>query len=185
MRGKRSLGLGLALMACAAAAATAQVRYSANGPVVLRNGAGSAVFTVTNAGAAAAPLALRTGPFSDDATQMLAGSSAKVTFAWDTGAPLPLSIGPGATLRIVASVSGMSGSSVASAPLLDGGAQLGRLQVVEIDAPLDLSIVGNGGSDQRLVLSKGDDAVVRVKNNDGEAYPLDWAFEIDGRTIES
>ncbi|MGB7188928.1 MAG: hypothetical protein WBD10_02215, partial [Acidobacteriaceae bacterium] len=42
-----------------------------------------------------------------------------------------------------------------------------------------------GGSDQRLVLSKGDDAVVRVKNNDGEAYPLDWAFEIDGRTIES
>lgn len=184
MRGKRSLGLGLVLLTCAAAA-TAQVQFSSNGPVVLRNGAGSAVISVTNAGAAAAPLALRTTSFSDDATQMPAGPSAKVTFAWDTGAPTPLSIAPGATLRIEASVSGMSGSSVASAPLLNGTVPLGRLQVVEIDAPLDISIDGMGAADQRLVLSKGEDAVVRLKNNDGEAYPLNWAFELDGRTVES
>src|SRR5690348_9589720 len=102
---KRWLRLGLVYLACAAATTAAQVRYSVNGPVVLRNGAGAAAFTLTNAGAAPVPLALRLGTFSDDATQAEAGS-AKVTFAPASGADMPASLAPGATLRIVANVSG-------------------------------------------------------------------------------
>ncbi|MFZ0663631.1 MAG: hypothetical protein WAM66_13130 [Acidobacteriaceae bacterium] len=184
MRQKRALGLGLVFAICAAATAAAQLRYSVDGPVVLRDGAGSVVFRVTNPGPTPAPLALRVGPFTDDATQMAVGAP-KVTFAWDAGPAIPPFIGPGATLRLTANVSGMSGASVASAPLLSGKAELGRLRVVEIDAPLDVSISGSGGADSRLVLNKGSDATVRLKNGDGEAYPLDWAFEVDGKTLQS
>ena len=94
MRGKRSLRLGLVFVVCAAAGAAAQVRYSVNGPMVLRNGAGSEIFTVTNVGTAAVPLALRLGAFSDEATQTPAGDP-KVALAWDTGAPMPESIWAG------------------------------------------------------------------------------------------
>lgn len=181
---KRWLRLGLVYLACAAATAAAQVRYSANGPLILRNGAGSVEFMVTNAGPAPVPLALRLGAFSDDATQMPAGNP-KVELAWDTGSPLPSYLGPGATLRIAARVSGMSGASVASAPLFNGGTQLGRLGAVEIDAPLDVQISGGGDADQALTLSRGDDSVVRLKNADAEAYPLDWAFQVDGKTVQS
>lgn len=180
---KRWLRLGLVYLACAAATAAAQVRYSANGPVILRNGAGTVEFMVTNAGPAPVPLALRLGAFSDDATQIPAGNP-KVDLEWDTGAPLPRYLGPEATLRIVAKVSGMSGASVASAPLFNGGTQLGQLQAVEIDAPLDVSVSGDDGVDQ-TILSRGEDSAVRLRNADGQAYPLDWAFQVDGRTVQS
>ena len=183
MQRKRALGLGLVFAMCAAATAAAQLNYIAGGPVVLRDGAGSMAFRVTNAGTAPAPLALRLGAFTDDATQTAAGDP-KVAFAWDTGAPLPARLGPGATLRILANVSGMGGASVASAPLFSGGALLGRLQVVEIDAPLDVTVNGPG-ADQALTLSKGADATVRLKNDDAQAYPLDWTFEIGGKVLQS
>jgi hypothetical protein len=169
---------------CATAGAAAQVRYLVNGPMTLRNGAGSETFTLTNVGATAVPLALRLGAFSDEATLSEAGS-AKVTFAGDAGSSMPSYIAPGATLRILANVSGMSGGSVVSAPLWNGNVQLGRLQVVEMDAPLDVQISGDGGEDQPLTLSRGDDSVVRLKNDDGEAYPLDWVFQVDGETVQS
>jgi hypothetical protein len=59
------------------------------------------------------------------------------------------------------------------------------VRAVEIDAPLDISISGNGGADTALVLSRGSDALVRLRNADGEAYPLDWAFQLGGRTLQS
>ena len=186
MREKRALKLGLTFAVfavCAAATAAAQLNYSAGGPVVLRDGAGSVAFRLTNAGAKPAPLAFRLGSFTDDATQTKTGDPT-VQFAWDTGFPLPAFLAPGATLRILANVSGMEGASVASAPLFSGSALLGRLQLVEIDAPLDLSVSG-AGADEALTLSKGSDATFRLKNDDSQAYPLDWTFEIGGKVLQS
>lgn len=183
MQRKRALGLGLLFAVCAAATAVAQLNYAVDGPVVLRDGAGSEAFQVTNAGSAPAPLAVRVGSFTDDATQTKVGDPS-VQFASDTGSALPAVIAPGATLRIVANVSGMGGASVASAPLFNGSNLLGRLQVVEIDAPLDVSVSG-AGADQALMLSRGDDATFRLKNDDAIAYPLDWTFEIGDEVLQS
>lgn len=183
MQRKRALGLGLVFAVCGAVTAAAQLNYVAGGPVVLRDGAGSVAFQVTNAGAKAVPLALRLGTFTDDATQMKAGDPT-VQLAGDAGSSLPAALAPGATLRILARVSGMGGASVASAPLFSGSALLGRLQVVEIDAPLDVSVSG-AGADQALTLSKGADATFRLKNDDAIAYPLDWTFEIGGEVLQS
>lgn len=183
MRRKRALGLGLAFALCAGVTAAAQLNYAADGPVVLRDGAGTVAFRVTNAGAAPVPLALRLGTFTDDATQTQVGDPT-VQFAWNTGSPMPAVLAPGAALRLVANVSGMGGASVASAPLFNGSTLLGRLQVVEIDAPLDISVSG-AGADEALTLSKGDDATFRIKNADSRAYPLDWTFEIGGKVLQS
>lgn len=176
------LRYGFLFLACATAGA--QLRFTANGPIVLRDGAGTAEFTLTNTESTATPLALRMGPFSDDTSQMAVGTP-KVSFAWDTGAPVPATIGPDATLRIVTTVSNLNGSGVAGAVLFNGSQQLGKLESVEADAPLNVSITGPGAPDQKLVLTDGDDSFLTLKNNDSEAYPLDWAFQVDGKTEQS
>jgi hypothetical protein len=169
---------------CATATAAAQLRYSVTEPVVLHDGAGSSAFTLTNVGTTALPLGLRIGPFTDDTSQM-ALAAPKVTFALQAGGPLPFFMLPGATLRVEANVGNLSGAGVASAPLFNGNFELGRLQVVEANAPLDISISGKGGTDQRLAMTDGENAEVTLKNNDATAYPLDWSFQIDGRVLQS
>lgn len=184
LQGKLRVRVGLLFLACAVSTACGQLRFAASGPVILRDGAGSAVFTVTNAGSAAIPLALRTGPFSDDTTQ-LAIADPKVTFAGASGGALPAIVIPGATVRVNASISGLSGASLAGAPLLNGNKDLGRLHAMEADSPLNISVSGDGAFNKELVLTDGDDAALTLKNDDSEAYPLDWAFQIDGKTMQS
>lgn len=150
------------------------------------------MLTVTNPGTTPLPLALHTGSFSDDTSQVPL-TSPKIAVLWNAGNPLPTAIGPGATLRIRASVSGLTASSLASAPLFNGGVMLGRLQTVAADAPLNISIVadpGSGanpavGSDPTYTLRSGEDAQFIIANSDDQSYPLDWAFQLGGRTIQS
>lgn len=184
MQGRLRVRVGLLFLACAVSTACGQLRFAASGPVILRDGAGSAVFTVTNAGNTAIPLSLRAGPFSDDTTQLAIGDP-KVTFAGASGGPLPAVVIPGATVRVNASISGLSGASLAAAPLLNGSTDLGRLHAMEADAPLNISILGSGAFDQQLVLTDGNDAALTLKNEDSDAYPLDWAFQVDGKTMQS
>lgn len=160
------------------------LRYSAGEPIVLRDGAGTATFTVTNPGPVASPLALRIGAFTDDTSQ-LSLAPPKVSLATETGTPLPTYLLPGATVLAVANVSDLNGSVAATAPLFNGTMELGRIHAVEPDAPFDISLSGSGSSSQRLVLTPNNDAVITLKNGDGEAYPVDWAFQIGGRTLQS
>ncbi len=160
------------------------LRYSAGEPIVLRDGAGTATFTVTNPGTVASPLALRIGIFSDDISQ-LSLSPPKVLLATETNTPLPAYLLPGATVLVVASVSDLNGSVAATATLFNGTMELGRIHAVEPDAPFDVSLTGGGSSGQRLVLTPNDDAVITLKNGDGEAYPVDWVFQVGGRTLQS
>lgn len=164
-------------------------------PVILRDGAGTATFSITNAGTTSVPLALRVSAFTDDTSQAPVAPP-KVTFAWDTGAPLPATIGPGATLRIESTVTGLSRATLASAPLFNGAVLLGRLQTVQVDAPLDITIGGSAAADPAsdppgdssagtLVLANGQDATYTLTNNDDQSYPIDWAFQIGGRTLQS
>jgi len=181
---KRTLQWGVLLLTCAAATAAAQIRYSVTGPVVLHDGAGSTAFTLANVGTTALPLALRTGPFTDDTSQMTLVAP-KIALGLQTGGPLPTFMLPGTALTVEVNVSGLSGAGVASVPLFNGTLELGKLQVVEANAPLDISVSGKGGADQRLGMTDGDNAQLTLKNNDPTAYPLDWSFLIDGRVLQS
>lgn len=176
-------GACVGIVCAAAALASAQLRYQELQPVLLHNGAGSAVFTVTNAGTTSLPLALRAGAFTDDTSQAPIAPP-KLTLAWDTGSPLPVSIAPGATLRLQVGISGLSGASLASAPLFNGAVPLGRLEAIEADAPLNVAI-SEAGAGRPLVLARGDDATFTLTNNDGQSYPLDWAFQVGGDTLQS
>jgi hypothetical protein len=159
------------------------LRYVGGETILLRDGVGSGSFTLINPGRVVL-LALRIGPFTDDTSQM-ALAAAKVSFTTDTGAPLPAYLLPGASLRVIANISSLNGSVAASGLLFNGESELGKLHVVEPDAPFDVSITGNGSADQRLVLTPSDDALLTLKNDDGEAYPVDWSFQIGGRTLQS
>lgn len=183
MRQRRLLRFMVPFVACAVSCA-AQVRYVTSGPVLLHGGSGETAFTVTNAGKTAVTLALRFGTFSDDASQ-IALLPPKVAFSGENGAPAPPYLLPGATAHLNAIVGGLTGSSVASARIFNGADELGRMHVVDADAPLNIEISGNGGPDQKLVLTSGDSAVLALKNDDAEGYPVDWEFQIGGRTLES
>ena len=184
MQKKRMLRMGFLVLAFTAVTAAAQLRYMSREPIALRNGAGSAAFALVNAGTTTLPLALRTGPFTDDTSQMSLPAPT-VAFTLEAGGPLPPAIAPGATVRVEASINGMSGTGAAGAPLFNGTTDLGKLQVVEVDAPLDISITGKGDSDQPLVLPAGGTASLTIKNNDAEAYPVDWSFQIGGKELQS
>jgi hypothetical protein len=144
---------------------------------------GSATFTLTNSWGASLPLTLKIGDFTDDTSQESLGQP-KVTFTTETGGPVPGIILPGASVRITASISNMNRAGVASAPLMDGNNELGRLRVVDVDAPLDISI-GDLGTDERLALTHSDTTILTVKNGDGEAYPVDWTFLVDGKMLQN
>ncbi|MGC2163534.1 MAG: hypothetical protein WA634_16615 [Silvibacterium sp.] len=184
MQKKRLLRMGFLALTFAAVTAAAQLRYVAMEPIVLRDGAGSAAFTLANAGTKPLPLDLRIGPFNDDTSQITLPES-RVTFTLEAGGPLPAVIAPGTTVQVQAHVNSMSGTAAASASLFNGNDDLGKLQVVEVDAPLDISISGQGGSGQPLVLAHGDSTSLTIKNNDEEAYPLDWSFQIRGKELQS
>jgi len=198
----RFLQCGLVFLVCAAVAAAqdepaeipqpapaphryaAPLRYSASEPAVLHDGTGSTTFTLFNPGTVAAPLALRTGPFVDDTAQSTL-IPPKVTFTAETGTPLPAILLPGTTLLVIANISNLNGSVAASAQLFNGDAELGRIHVVEPDAPFDVTLTGNGSPDQILVLTPNDDAILTLKNGDAVAYPVDWAFQVGDRMLQS
>lgn len=178
------LRFGFVFLACIAGTAVAQLRYESRAPVILHEGAGSAEFTLTNIGKTVLPLALRTGSFTDDTTQMTLAAP-KVTFLTDTGGIVPTYVLPGQVLRIELSISDLTGSSAASATLFDGITEIGKLQALEGDARFDVSISGNGSPDQRLILTDGGSATLILKNGDAEAYPVEWSFQIGGQTLQS
>jgi hypothetical protein len=184
LRMKRALQAGVLILVCGAVSAVAQLRLSAPGPIVLHGGSGAMAVRLFNLGTTALPVALRGGSFSDDISQA-ALPGANIVFAQETGGPVPTYILPGAQLRLQASVSHVAGAVVASAPVFNGTMELGRLEVVEADAPLDLSISGPGDAAARLALTDGTNAEITIKNNDATEYPLDWSFQIDGRGLQS
>lgn len=199
LRGQRILPWGFVFLICMASIAMAQedspapqsevgaapLRFEGSSPLILHAGAGSVFFTLVNPGANTATVSLRAGALTDDTSGTILPTG-KVTFATDSGLALPPKLAPQGELRVQLTASNVSGSAVANAPIFNGDAQIGKLHVVDNDAPLDISVNGDGSSpDQRLVLTDGEDAVLTVKNNDAEAYPVDWVFQIGGKTVQS
>jgi hypothetical protein len=169
------------LVVCAAVTAGAQVRIASNEPVILRDGAGAARFTLTNAGKTPAPLNLSAGIFTDQTSHANVPGS-KVAFGLEAGgAPLPKQIDPGQSLQVVASVSNLPETNAADAKIFNQSGEVGTLTAVADDIPLNISVEGDGTSEKPLAFAFGLPAVITLKNGSKGFLTLDWRFLIDGK----
>ena len=173
------------LVLCVAATAWAQLGIRSAEPVILRDGAGAARFTLANTGKAALPLSLSTGTFTDE-TSHAKVAGPKVTFEMEAGGGNPpAQIGPGQSLQLVASVSNLAGSSAADVEVYNQSAEVGALVAVAADIPLNITLDGDGTPEKRLVFNHNRPAVITLKNGSKEFLTLDWRFLIDGKLIKN
>ncbi len=168
-------------VACIAATAAAQVKIASNEPVMLRDGAGAAPFTLANTGKTTVPLSLSAGIFTDQ-TSHANVSGSKVAFGLEAGGgSLPAQIDPGQSLQIVATVSGLTETNAADAKIFNQSAEVGTLTAVADDIPLNISLDGDGTTEKRLAFALGLPALITLKNGSKEFLTLDWRFLIDGK----
>jgi hypothetical protein len=169
------------LVVCIAATAEAQVKIASNKPVILRDGAGAAPFTLANTGEKAVPLSLTAGIFTDETSQANVPAS-KVAFGLEAGGgPLPKQIDAGQSLQIVATVSNLAESNAADAKVFNQSVEVGTLTAVADDIPLNITLDGDGTTEKRLAFAYGVPAVITLKNGGKEFLTLDWRLLIDGK----
>ncbi|MGA2350673.1 MAG: hypothetical protein ABSF70_09600 [Terracidiphilus sp.] len=173
------------LLVCLAATAEAQLKIVWSEPVILRNGAGAARLVLSNSGKSAVPLSLNTGTFLDE-TSHAKLPMPKVTFALEAGAAdLPARIGPGQSLQIVASVSNMASSTAAHATVFNQLDEIGELNAVAVDVPLNITLEGNGTPEKPLKFAYGRTVALTLKNGGTEFFSLDWRFQLGGTVVKS
>ncbi|MGD0095771.1 MAG: hypothetical protein ABSB60_04710 [Terracidiphilus sp.] len=173
------------LLACLAPTTKAQLRLVSNEPVILRSGSGAARFVLTNSGKSALPLALNAGTFLD-LTSHARLPMPKVTFALEAGAAaLPAQIVPGQSLQIVASVSNLAGTTAADAKLFNQNDEIGQLDAVAVDVPLNITLDGNGTPEKPLKFTYGRTVALTLKNGGTEFFSLDWRFQLGGTVVKT
>lgn len=181
MRVMRWAVLGLASVA---ATATAQLKIVSHEPVILRNGAGAARFVLANTGKSAIPLNLSAGTFLD-VTSHARLPMPKVAFALEAGgANLPAQIGSGETLQVVASVSNMASSTAADAKLFNQNDEIGELNAVAVDVPLNITLDGSGTPEKPLKFAYGRTVALTLKNGGTEFFSLDWRLQLGGTVVK-
>ena len=162
------------LAASMSLSATAQITVDQpNGPIVLSDGSGSGSFTLTGDG----PLHLDHGIVADKTTLTgLPDVTVKLTRD-GPDANIPASLVKGQTLRLRADVTNVKGASAVTIPLFNGSEPLQKqLEADAVDAPLNVTISGDGAPGTPLVLNPDKPAFVMLKNGDAEAYTLRWEF---------
>lgn len=162
--------------------AWSQVHATASGPVLLHAGVGSTELAVENSENTAVPLALSFGPFTDEAlhTTLIAPRFAFVDLPGS--GKLPRTMKPREMLRIAVTIGNLTGSSVASAQLFNQNAAIGLLKFVSLDAPLNISIDGDGSAGKPLDYLYGNPASILLKNIDVQSYTVSWTFQLNGHT---
>ena len=153
-----------------------------NGPIVLVEGSGSGTFTLHNGGNLG-PLQLKPGAVGDKTTlAVLNDATVELQMADDPKQSIPTSIGKDQSLQIRAVVKGVKGASAVTISLFNGAEPLEPLEATAADAPLNITISGDGAPASPLVLNPGKPGFVTLKNGDTEAYTLQWRFRY--RTLE-
>ena len=185
MQMMRTVRCALLCLVALVPTAHAQLKIVSTEPVILRNGAGAARFVLANQGKSALPLSLATGTFLDR-TSHARLPAPKVAFALEAGdASLPAQIAPGQSLQIVATVNNMAGSTAADAKLFNQNDQIGELNAVAVDVPLNITLDGNGTADKPLKFAYGRNAVLALKNGGSEFFLVDWRFQVGGTVVKT
>ncbi len=160
--------------------AKAQLKLLADHPISLHGGEGAVTFTLKNTGASAVPLALTAGPVVDAATHTVI-LRAKTVLSPVVAATTATSIAPGDSLAYQAAVTGVSGASSAQLDLFNAATNLGELSLVEVDAPLGITIDGDGAPDNPLAFVWNEPVTITLKNNDPQSYHVHWSLQLAGK----
>lgn len=167
--------LAAAVVSLSAAAQTSpSITLQQNGPIVLVGGSGSGTFTLTGEGT----LQLKAGTVADKTSLAVLSPDAKVDLKRDgPDATLPTSLTKGQVLLLRADVTNVKNASAVTISLFNGSERLPKqLEADAADAPLNVTLSGDGASGTPLVLSPNKPAFVTLKNGDAEAYTLRWKF---------
>jgi len=171
----------LAASAQQKAASEPQLKLTSDHPIALHAGEGAAVFSLQNTSATAVPLNPTSGPVVDSGTHSVI-LKAKVTIVpvVSTTATAP-ALEPGATASYRADISGVAGVCGAQVDVFNNGAYLATLPIIEIDAPLSISIEGDGAPGKPLAFSYNEQVVIALKNADPQSYRVHWILQVAGK----
>jgi hypothetical protein len=157
---------------------TPSITLQQNGPIVLVAGAGSGTFTLTGDG----DLHLNFGTVTDKTSLAVVD---KVSVSPKTDAPdqtIPATLSKVHPLVLRVDVSGVKGASAIAIPVFTGPERIGQLEAYAEDAPMNVTISGDGASGTPLIVNPNKPSFVTLKNGDAEAYTLRWKFRY--RTLE-
>ena len=174
----RSFRVCLLAAAVAPFSATAQITVDQpNGPIVLVGGSGSGTFKLHNSGDSGA-LQLKYGTVVDKTTlAVLSDATVDLQMAADPKQAIPTNIGKDQYLQLRAVVKNVKGASAVAISLFNGSEPLPKqLDADADDAPLNVTLSGDGATGTPLILSPDKPAFVTLKNGDAEAYTLLWRF---------
>lgn len=173
----RSIHVCLLAMAVAPLSAIAQMSVQQpDGPIVLVGGSGSGTFILHNSGDAG-NLQLKYGAVVDRTTlAVLSEAAVELQMAADP-TQKPTTIGNGKDLQLRAVVKNVKGASAVTISLFNGSDALSEpLYAYADDAPLNVTLSGDGASGTPLILSPNKPTFVTLKNGDALAYTLQWKF---------
>jgi hypothetical protein len=170
-----SLGLTLLLTTGMPLCATAQIQFEPKGLVITQGGVGAVQISLTGV---APKLDLKYGPFIDKVSHATL-TAPKIVFALATGGDASgQTVSAADKLELQAKITDFTGSTDAEVPIFNGSTLLGTIEVVALDAPLNVSIDGDGASpDKPLAFMRGQQAYILVKNADAEAYKFHWHLQ--------
>jgi len=155
------------------------VRLAVGTPMVaLRHGEGAATVTVANSSDAPVALELSAQPLTECASHAVLAKS-QITIA----APDQVkTLAPNASVTARIAIAGVTDASMAQAVLENGGIPIGSISVVELDAPLNVTVAS---PEQSLDYSYNEPVSLPLKNGDPMPYHLSWEFLIEGTVISS
>jgi hypothetical protein len=165
----------------------AQLVFQAPNPIALHASGGEVTFTLSNRGTTAVTdLKLSHGPIVDSATHSVINGAAVTLTTDGKNTTLPTTISPGATLSLDANLTGISGTSQAEFPILNDTLPLGTLSAFASDAPLTVSIDGDGSApDKPLAYARSNPVVIALKNGDAQSYHIHWIFQVNNQEEHS
>ena len=168
--------------ACAPVSALGSLQLAPTSPVLaLRRGSGIAFITLINKGPDPAPLDLAASPVVEcSSSTVITQAKAEVSLPDQAK-----SVASGASVNIRLSITGVTEASLGREVITNGGVPVGSVRIVEIDAPLNLTVAANGTSDKPLDYSYGEPVTLALRNGDSEPYHLLWEFLVDGQTFSS
>ena len=82
--------------------------------------------------------------------------------------------------EIAADISNWTASAFGKIRIYYGNVKIGDIETVAADAPLNISIDGDGSANMPLVLSRNSNPTITLKNGDPITYPINWCFQVRG-----
>lgn len=157
---------------------------SVTGPdAVIHGGNGSTVLKAQNPQKAKAKLQLTVGAFVNQTSQSLVDGATVELAPGDGTKKLPALLAPQQSTDILAKISKLGEAGLSSARLFNNGNCVGVLRAINYDAPLNITVEGDGTGTSTLQVREGTKAALVLKNNDALTYATTLSLSFEGAAM--